>query len=520
MRRSFIATLLVALFFAGGAAPTAVASETSNSLRPTTSWGLDRLDGTMDGVYKSAGTGQGVRIYIVDTGVDANHPELLGRVAAGYDAFGEGLEQKDCNGHGTHIAGVAAGSNYGVADKATIVPVRVLNCSNQGNTATLASGIDWILANHAVGSVGVVNMSFAGRKSKTVDDSVARLIAAGLIVVAAAGNFSADACLYSPAGSPQVITVGATDQGNQRAASSNWGSCIDVFAPGSRILSANHLDYSKPSSRTGTSQSAPFVSGLLASFISSGRLSSQGDAMSALLASAEQGIVTDAKSFNNYFVSARSGSLGVSLDTQELSSVQPASLANLLPPPTPRTLSIKFNRLSWQGAQSVSKYGEVTYIVEERTANGWRVIGTTLNASYKLSSENTSSTSVYRVIASNASGRSGPTAGITNVGAQGAALIVPIPDISTALAGGLRATQAGVRSAVVHLSWAEVQSTIRYNIEVAPAGTEQWTLARTTATLESMITQTPGRRVLVRVTAIGATGLRTVVGTIQYEGLR
>lgn len=230
-------------------------------------WGLDLVDGTSDGNYTYINDGAGIRIYIVDTGVDAAHPEFGGRVIDGFDAFGQNLDQTDCNGHGTHVAGIAAGSIFGVSKKATIVPVRVMDCNGVGNTTTLTAGIDWILANHS-GGVGIVNMSIGGNKDAEVDAATFRLVSAGLVVVAAAGNSNQDACNFSPAGAQGVVAVAGVDRNQQKASFSNWGTCVDASAPGVRVNSANVDAYNISKQMSGTSQAAPFVAGAIATYLS------------------------------------------------------------------------------------------------------------------------------------------------------------------------------------------------------------------------------------------------------------
>jgi len=233
-------------------------------------WGLDRVDGIMDGQYSYGGTGAGIRIYIVDTGVDSNHPDLSGRVIDGFDAFGENLDQVDCQGHGTHVAAVAAGTYFGVAKSATIVPVRVLDCSGVGNTDSLRAGLAWIISNHPVGTAGVVNMSLGGAKDDIVNAITESVIKVGLTVVSAAGNSAANACNYSPASAAGVLAVGAIDMNDTRASFSNYGSCVDVYAPGVRINSANTFNYNMAKARSGTSQASPFLAGAMAAAMSAG----------------------------------------------------------------------------------------------------------------------------------------------------------------------------------------------------------------------------------------------------------
>lgn len=253
-------------------------------------WGLDKLDGTRDNTYNYISDGTGVRVYIVDTGVDATHREFGSRVIDGYDAFGENLEQTDCDGHGTHVAGIVAGNYYGVAKAATIVPVRVMDCNGVGNTTTLTSGINWILANHS-GGVGIVNMSIGGRKDDLVDSAVSKLISAGMVVVAAAGNSNIDACGISPASAPGVIAVGATDQSDVKTGFSNWGQCVDIFAPGDKINSANAADDNISLRMSGTSQASPFVAGAIATYLSSGLLKNPAEAQAYAQQLAVNGVV-------------------------------------------------------------------------------------------------------------------------------------------------------------------------------------------------------------------------------------
>lgn len=264
-------------------------------------WGLDRIDGTSDGAYTYISNGSGVRIYIVDTGVDATHREFGSRVVDGYDAFNQNLDQVDCHGHGTHVAGIAAGSYYGAAKGATIVPVRVLDCDGRGNTTTLLNGINWILANHS-GGLGIVNMSLGGERDEEVNSATMRLIASGMTVIAAAGNSSADACTFSPASAFGVIAVGAIDRDDARASFSNWGSCVDIFAPGVYINSANSLDHSISSRRSGTSQAAPFVAGVVATYMSGGAVTSPDSVESYLYDKSEANAVRDGNSVRNSVV--------------------------------------------------------------------------------------------------------------------------------------------------------------------------------------------------------------------------
>ena len=234
----------------------------------TSSWALDRIDQRqlpLDGSFSSGGRGAGVTIYVVDTGVSAGHVEFAGRVSAGFSSFADSLGSSDCNGHGTHVAGIAAGTAYGVAKSATVVPVRVLDCNGSGSISTVLAGLDWVLADQETSPrPAVANLSLGGDASSALDSQVARLAAAGIATVVAAGNGNQDACKTSPARVAAVITVGATAENDQRASFSNYGSCVDLFAPGTNIIGASFSSSTATSVSSGTSSSAPLVTGVLA----------------------------------------------------------------------------------------------------------------------------------------------------------------------------------------------------------------------------------------------------------------
>jgi len=260
-------------------------------------WGLDRIDQRglpMNGTYSYGGNGAGVKVYVVDTGVRSTHAELGGRVAPGYSLIQDGNGTEDCQGHGTHVAGTIAGTTYGVAKGATIVPIRVLDCLGAGSTSAVVAGLDWILTFNN-GAPAVVNMSLGGSPSTIVDSAVQRLIDDGITVVVAAGNSAYSACLASPARVPAAITVGATQSDDARAQYSNFGPCLDIWAPGTGITSAGIASDTATAVKSGTSMATPHVAGAAALLKAATPSLSPAGVASALIANSTPGVVTDAQ---------------------------------------------------------------------------------------------------------------------------------------------------------------------------------------------------------------------------------
>jgi subtilisin family serine protease len=241
---------------------------------PVPSWGLDRIDAAsgLDNIYTYPNTASNVTAYIIDTGINPNHTEFTGRVVTGVD-YVDGGEPTDCNGHGTHVAGTVGGTNYGVAKGVTIVAVRVLNCSGSGYTSGVIQGVDWVASNAQLPAVA--NMSLGGGASLALDQAVANAIAQGVVFAVAAGNSSANACNYSPARTASAITVGATTSGDALAYYSNYGTCVDILAPGSSIKSAWWSSTTATNTISGTSMASPHVAGAAALMLGAGYSASQ-----------------------------------------------------------------------------------------------------------------------------------------------------------------------------------------------------------------------------------------------------
>jgi subtilisin family serine protease len=260
-------------------------------------WGLDRIDQRalpLNNQFSRAYTGSGVTAYIIDTGVLSTHTEFGGRVLSGFSSVSDSNGTEDCNGHGTHVAGTVGGSNYGVAPGVAIVPVRVLDCSGSGSTSGVIAGIDWMIANHVAGTPAVANMSLGGGRSSALDIAVQSAVADGVVLVVAAGNSTANACQSSPAGEPLAITVGSTTSADARSSFSNYGSCVDVFAPGSSITSAWYTSITASNTISGTSMASPHVAGVVALGLEIAPNSSVAQISDWITSTATPGVIGDA----------------------------------------------------------------------------------------------------------------------------------------------------------------------------------------------------------------------------------
>jgi subtilisin family serine protease len=255
-------------------------------------WGLDRIDQRaepLSGTYSYTSQGVGVHAYIIDTGIWTLHPDFQGRADNVYDALGLfGLISQDCNGHGTHVAGTIGGATYGVAKGVSLHGVRVLNCAGAGLTSDVIAGVDWVTAHHQ--SPAVANMSLGGGSSTALNSAVTALWNSGVFLAVAAGNDNADACNSSPAGASGVFTVAASEKNDAKASYSNWGTCVEAYAPGSAIKSDYLLGLTQ--SLSGTSMATPHVTGVAALYKATFGDASSATVGSWLINNATTGVIT------------------------------------------------------------------------------------------------------------------------------------------------------------------------------------------------------------------------------------
>lgn len=260
-------------------------------------WGLDRIDQRdlpLDTNYNFNSTGTGVRAYIVDTGIRSTHTQFGGRVVSGFTAINDGLGTNDGNGHGTHVAGTVGGSTYGVAKNVTLVAVRVLDSSGNGTNSGVIAGVDFVTSNHQAGEPAVANMSLGGGASSALDTAVTNAVNDGVTFAVAAGNENQNACNVSPARAPAAITVGSTTMSDARSSFSNFGTCVDIFAPGSSITSAWRTSDTATNTISGTSMASPHVAGVAALFLETNPTASPATVTAAIINSSTPNKVSNA----------------------------------------------------------------------------------------------------------------------------------------------------------------------------------------------------------------------------------
>jgi subtilisin family serine protease len=266
-------------------------------------WGLDRIDQRglpLNGTYTYDKTGSGVRAYVIDSGI-APHAEFVSRLGTGTSFVpGKSTDTTDCNGHGTHVAGTIGGAKYGVAKAVTLVPVRVFDCTGGAAWSTVMAAVDWVTANAL--KPAVANMSLTGGGYEPLDTAVRNSIASGVTYSLAAGNGNQagkaqDACNYSPARVTEGLTIGATNNTDAKASFSNYGTCVDFFAPGVSITSAWWDGTAKTIS--GTSMAAPHVAGAAALYLQGNTTATAAEVNTALSAATTKGVVSSARTATN-----------------------------------------------------------------------------------------------------------------------------------------------------------------------------------------------------------------------------
>ena len=266
---------------------------TADATQSNPPWGLDRIDQRnrpLNAIYTFNFTGAGVRAYVIDTGIRTSHTQFGGRASNVFDAFGG--SGADCHGHGTHVAGTIGGSTYGVAKSSMPRGVRVLDCNGSGSNSGVIAGVDWVRLNHI--APAVANMSLGGGVSSALDTAVNNLHNANVTIAVAAGNSNTNACNSSPARAANAITVGSTTTTDARSSFSNFGTCLDIFAPGSGILSAWFSSNTATATLSGTSMASPHVAGAAALYKQANPSASSTTIRNALVNNATTNVVTNA----------------------------------------------------------------------------------------------------------------------------------------------------------------------------------------------------------------------------------
>ncbi len=498
---------------------------------PTPSWGLDRIDQTnrpLNSSYTYDATGAGVTVYVIDTGIRTTHTDFGGRARAGFTSINDGRGSTDCDGHGTHVAGTIGGTKYGVAKGVNLVAVRVLDCEGSGTMSGVIAGVDWVTANKGSGPA-VANMSLGGGATSTLDNAVANSIAAGVTYAVAAGNDNTNACNQSPARAPAALTIGSSTSSDARSSFSNYGSCVDLFAPGSSIVSAVATSDTATATYSGTSMASPHVAGAAALYLQNAPTATPAQVRTAMLGAASLNVLA-----------GLNGSVNALLRTVTTTSTPPTE-----PPTTPTnnlpvaavptvtlpgagtqlgsstvSLSVLWSATDPDVGQTISKYE----LQEQRGTGSW----TTLYSGSALAGTRTvspSSTTVrFRVRATDSAGGVGEwatTAPLTvSLTQQSSSAVLYTPNfsawstvsVSGALGGSVRRSRtAGATASLTFtgttVDWVATQGRDRGFAEVFIDGVSR-------GTIDLYASSTNSRRVV-----FSASGLAPGEHTIQIKVL-
>lgn len=276
-----------------------------STIQTRATWGLDRIDQrtrTLNTRFNYVASGAKVKAYIIDTGIRTTHTDLGGRAVSGYDSIDGALPADDCNGHGTHVAGTVGGKTYGVAKNVKLIAVRVLDCDGYGYWSQIIAGIDYVTADHKAGEPAVANMSIQGSANDAVDAAVKNSIADGVSYAIAAGNNTMDACQSSPARVTDAMTVGATDNTDTKASWSNYGNCVDWFAPGVNITSDWLTSDSATAVLSGTSMATPHTAGVTALYLQRFPRATPKQVRDAIYQLTTKNVVVGSKSVNSHLL--------------------------------------------------------------------------------------------------------------------------------------------------------------------------------------------------------------------------